>query len=291
MHEEYYMPDFAKIFPLRALDVHKGSCGRVGVIAGSVSMAGAAVLTARAALRAGSGLVYLMTVKEAVPLINIQYPEIIVLPLISKKGFPGILSFKQIEQYVKQYRFNSLAIGPGLGQQEETKELISDVIRMCSLKKIKSVLDADCLNLLNVQDMGSEKEPLFVLTPHLKEFERVFGIKLTNNQECRVKKTREVALTCGQVILLKGHNTVVGFKDKIYINNTGNPGMATAGAGDVLTGIISSLTGQGVNLYDAAVLGAYLHGRSADYAYEKYGYGLIASDIINYLPGTLLDFH
>jgi hydroxyethylthiazole kinase-like uncharacterized protein yjeF len=249
--------------PKRPKNAHKGMCGRVGVIAGSLSMLGAAILTARAALRTGAGLVYLITAPEALAHINIVYPEIIVLPFGD---------YKQITRYLTDYKINSLAIGPGLGRTEKTQKLTRKIIfEYCVAHKLKTVIDADALFAISKNKLETLSETQFVLTPHKKEYEQLFG----------PQEPQDVALATKQVVLCKGPNTIVCDPQNKYINKTGNEGMATAGAGDVLTGMIAALVGQGSSVYDAAVLGAYLHGLAGDFAKQEKGiYSLIASDII-----------
>jgi hydroxyethylthiazole kinase-like uncharacterized protein yjeF len=278
---DLYIPDIKKLLPKRADNAHKGTLGRIGIIAGSTNMMGAAILTARATLRAGSGLVYLMTVTEAIPQINICYPEIIVLPLKSVDGHLCEEALSDISHHIKEKKIDVLAIGPGLGQNPSTKNLVKALIfGLATSEKITTVIDADALNAIKQNDFTNIKETQFVLTPHPKEFEQVFGVS-TSDDQTRIRETRKAAIKIKQTVLLKGKNTVISNKDKLYINPTGNPGMATAGSGDALTGIIASFIGQGTAPFEASVLGTYIHGLAGDLAYKENNYGLIASDIID----------
>lgn len=269
--------------PKRDPLAHKGQCGRVGIIAGSTQYLGAAILTARAALRSGAGMVFLMTVKEAVPYLAIQYPEIIVLPLPSKQGYLHASAGPLILQYVQDYRVNAIAIGPGLGIHKTTQKLVQGILNaVVSNQQLPAVIDADALNVLS-EEFVKKLTGYCVLTPHAKEFERLFQSYPTDEKD-RVLSTRRVSSRIDKIVVLKGHHTIIASPKHHVINPTGNEGMATAGMGDVLTGIIVGLIAQGVTPYDAAVLGCYLHGLSGDLVKAKMGiYSLIASDVIENL--------
>ena len=239
-------------FPDRLADVHKGQCGRIGVIAGSLEMMGAAALTAMAALRSGAGVVYVMTVSEAVPMMNLVYPELIVCPFSVLDSLVG--------------KLDVVAIGPGLGSAA-----LGLLTHCLSVFHGPMVVDADAL-----QSGVVYRES--VLTPHVGEFRRVFGDK----------NLEDAARESGQVVVLKGAHTQVSDGARVYVNDTGNSGMATAGSGDVLTGVIAGLIGQGMSRFDAAALGVKWHGAAGDLAFQEMGYGLIASDIVACLPKVRL---
>lgn len=247
----------------REKEIHKGDCGRVLIVAGSVGMAGAAVLAARAALRSGSGLVQVAIPKELFPIVQVGVPEATCLER----------DFSKIDLSL----YDAIAVGPGLGQSEDS---IGAVRYLLENYDGPMVLDADGLNIVaynNLFDILRTKENV-VITPHVGEARRLLGEILENREETALalyKKTRATTV-------LKGHGTVVAIADdKTYINTTGNPGMATAGSGDVLTGIIASLLGQGKE--NAAMCGVFIHGMAGDLAAEEVGeYGLIASDIAYY---------
>jgi len=165
----------AKLIPDRPIDIHKGQCGRIGVLAGSRQMMGAAILTARASLRSGSGLVYLMTLEEFSPWINTAYPELIVLPLKTRGAFLTEASFSNITRYIERYRFDCLAVGPGLGREKSTQKMARKVIGYCAQKELPAVIDADGLMALSVNFFKPfSKKVQFVLTPHSKEFDSLF---------------------------------------------------------------------------------------------------------------------
>ena len=264
------MREYRSLLPKRPSDVHKGRCGRIGVVAGSPSMIGAAILVSLAALRSGAGLVYLMTSPEAVGHINIHYPELIVLPSQTLEAVKG---------YHNEYRFSTLAIGPGLGRQTETRAHIRDLVLWAQSEKIPSVLDADALYALDQRFFEEIGTSQFVLTPHPKEFNRLMGQDGPINNREQAAKTAAEQL--GQVLVLKGKGTVVTSPEHCHVNESGNPGMATAGSGDVLTGMIAALLGQGLSCFEAAKLGVFLHGFAGDLAMKTHSqYGMIASDII-----------
>jgi NAD(P)H-hydrate epimerase len=272
---------------------HKGHYGRIGIVAGSLSMLGAGILTARAALRTGSGLVYLITVDQAVPLVNILYPEIIILPIKTPDGFFLKQNYAEVYQLIKDKQITSLVLGPGLGQEENTKQFVNNLLMILHKEKapLSTVIDADGLNALSLEDLSKTLHPQCLLTPHPKEFARLFNIKASINtndikayDKFRLKAMQSAATFTNALLLLKGHHTVISYQQQIALNNTGNPSMATAGSGDVLSGIIASLLGQGLGIFDSAYLGAQIHGLAGDYAHKKQHIGLIASDIIDHIP-------
>jgi NAD(P)H-hydrate epimerase len=272
--------------------VHKGDMGRVFILAGSRGMTGAANLTGMAALRAGAGLVT-VGVPDAVYLIIAKHDsELMIRPLPSTpKGTLSLKGFSDIKHFCLAQ--NVLAIGPGLSQQVTTQKLIRKVLQTSELPV---VIDADGLNalkghlkILNKGDRlnyrGIQPVP-FILTPHPGEFCRVFGGKLTDSDVLRKERALKAAREHGVVIVLKGHHTVVASPDgEVYVNKTGNPGMATAGSGDVLTGVIAALVGQGLPYFEAACLGAHVHGLAGDLAAKKTGQvSMTAGDILRFLP-------
>jgi len=268
--------------PSRALQTHKGQCGRVGVVAGSPTMIGAGILTAMAALRMGTGLLYLMGLDE--PSIAVLHPEIITLPLSEKGKAIAERAVHPAVQLILDYRFNVVAIGPGLGREPGTKRFVRGLIsELLARTSLPIVLDAAALYAVDSDFLSHCPAYRLILTPHPGEFERLFGIFPKHRREDAMAEARH----CRQIVVLKSFETVVTDGQKTYVNRTGNPGMATAGSGDVLTGVIASLIGQGMPLYEAACLGAYLHGASGDKAFEEFGIGLIASDITRYLTQFL----
>ncbi len=281
----------------RKKDTHKGSCGRVLVLAGSPGMTGAAYLCCKAALRSGSGLVtlgipkslnFIMETKLTCVMTH-QLPETKALTL-SNRGREEILKLCE--------RHDVVALGPGLSQQPETKKLILWLIKTIDRS---IVIDADGINALTgkLHILYNIKKNV-VLTPHPGEMSRL--INLDSAKDVQKKRlniaTQFVKLIHKQlgkgkdfILVLKGDKTIVADYNKVYINRTGNPGMATAGAGDVLTGIIVSLIGQGFNVFDASQLGVHIHGLAGDMASKKKGeVSMIASDILDFLPDAFLRY-
>ncbi|SHI74713.1 NAD(P)H-hydrate epimerase [Dethiosulfatibacter aminovorans DSM 17477] len=265
----------------RKKDTHKGDYGRIGVLGGKKGMSGAVYMAGQSALKSGSGLVHVLAPEVLHNILAVKFNEVIIEELDFSKDFLSCDDYKNIEKKISEY--DSLCIGPGIGRDESTVKLICEVIKMTD---VPIVLDADGLNCIseNLEVLESRNGDIIV-TPHPGEMSRLTGYSISHINENRVEVAREFSLKYGAVTVLKGHNTVVANGDDVYINKTGNPGMATAGSGDVLTGIIGSLVGQGFGLMDSAKLGVYLHGLAGDMAKKKYGeYGLTAMNIIEYIP-------
>lgn len=259
----------------RPRDIHKGDCGRVLLVCGSEEMAGAAVFVTKAAIKSGSGLVYTCTDRRIFPILQISVPE-------------GICkSWEKVKDDLMQY--DAIAIGPGMGVCDDTKEIIETVLTRYD-KTL--VIDADGLNTVganpHLQDMVRNTKAKVIMTPHIGEARRLlagFDVSGMNRKDFAACLTEQY----GCIAIVKGAGTLVALSaDAAYINTTGNPGMATAGSGDVLTGIIVSLAGQGLTAQDAARAGVFIHGLAGDLAAEHFGeYGLTASDIADYVPFAL----
>ena len=262
----------------RDADTHKGSYGRVLVIAGWGGMPGACVFTAKAAIRSGAGLVYICTDDENRQVVQTLVPEAI---LISPEDVRSRITGEKLD-----WNFDAVAFGPGMGTGNRARELFDMILEGYAGKL---VVDADGLNLLSLNSSRSQK---FVqnrsdraITPHPGEasrlLERYAGEKI-KTREGGVKKLSEVFL-CAAV--LKGNETLVFDGRNVFKNTTGNPGMATAGSGDVLTGILLSFMGQGMNAFDASLCSVFVHGLAGDVKAKELGeYSLTASDIIEGLP-------
>ena len=254
---------------------HKGNFGHALLIAGSKGMAGASVLSARACLKSGVGL---LTVH--VPACNRNILQSAVPEAMAETD----ASDDYFAVPVETDEYQAIGIGPGLGKDEETELALIEQLRNC---QTPVVLDADALNLLSKhRDMLMRLPANSVLTPHPKEFERLSG-KCKDSYE-RLSRARELAQMAHVTIILKGkYSCIVTPQGKCYFNPTGNPGMATGGSGDVLTGIVLALLAQGYSAEDAARIGAYVHGKAGDIAKEQQGeMALIASDIVNNLPAA-----
>lgn len=253
---------------------HKGQAGTALLVAGSYGMAGAAVLAVRACLRSGAGKVIAHVPRRNNDIMQIAVPEAIVSRDASDEEFT---------EPVAANNFDAMGIGPGLGVGEATATALVSQIRMA---QVPTVIDADGLNILAAHRAWFQRLPVgTILTPHPLEFSRLAGVRFNDGYE-QLSKAMEMAQTMQIYIILKGHYTAVCMPDgKVAFNSTGNAGMATAGSGDVLTGIITALLARGYNQKDACVLGTYVHGLAGDLAAEELGMeSLTASDIIRYLP-------
>jgi ADP-dependent NAD(P)H-hydrate dehydratase len=265
----------------RAADSNKGTFGRVLVVAGSRGMSGAAVLCASAALRGGAGLVRVGVPREILPIVAAGNPCFMTAPLGQDND--GRLDPSAEADLLGLARGNDVvAMGPGLGRSSSVTSLLSGVLKHL---QVPLVLDADGLNAF-VQDPSQLKRsaPL-ILTPHPGEFSRLLNIEIPTVQAHRRELATAFAAENGLVLLLKGHRTIVTDGRRVYENTTGNPGMATAGSGDVLTGLIAAFLAQGLEAFAAAQLGAYVHGLAGDLAKAEIGeVGIIASDLLARLP-------
>ena len=271
------------LLPPRPPDAHKGDAGRVLIIAGSAGMSGAAALCTMGTLRAGAGLVTLGLPKSLHHPMVEKLTEAMFLILPESKD--GSLSVQALLEIVSAAeRMDAVAVGPGLSQHPQTKTLVQQL-----LPKIAKplVLDADGLNAL-AEDLGVLRKLLLpiILTPHPGEMARLIRLSVDEVQGDRERIAVEFAKKYRVVLVLKGHATVAASYDgTMYVNDTGNPGMASGGCGDVLTGMIAGLLAQKLSLFDAARLGVYLHGLAGDLAAADRGQiGLIASDLADRIP-------
>jgi ADP-dependent NAD(P)H-hydrate dehydratase len=266
----------------RAADSNKGSYGRILVIAGSRGMSGAAVLCASAALRGGAGLVYLAIPKEIQPIVAGANPCYLTAAL--PEDSDGRLDLVAMTDLLALAEGKDvIAAGPGLGRAHGVTGVIEWLVTQVA---VPLVLDADGLNALHgrVGLLKGAPGPR-LLTPHPGEFARLIGSDIRTVQADRQGLAVRFAAEHGVVLLLKGHGTIVTDGRRMYQNATGNPGMATGGTGDVLTGLIAALLGQGLEPFAAAQLGAWWHGRAGDLARDELGeICLVASDLLEYLP-------
>lgn len=272
----YYLTEEKDIRPLiksRHDFAHKGNFGHALLIAGSYGMAGASILAARACLRSGVGLLTVHAPVYNTSILQTAVPEAMVEIDVDEKCFAYPTDTD---------KFHAVGIGPGLGQSQETEEAVLDQIRTC---QCPMVLDADALNLLANHRKALTTIPKgSILTPHPKELERVVG-KCQNSYE-RLAKACALAQLINVHIIVKGkYSVIVTPEGECHFNPTGNAGMATAGSGDVLTGIILALLAQGYTATEAAKTGTYVHGMAGDLARQKYGkIALNSGDIIEFLP-------
>jgi NAD(P)H-hydrate epimerase len=278
---EKHCENMKKILPERNEDAHKGECGRVFILGGSAGMTGAVCLSAVGALRSGAGLVTVGTADCERWVVACKLTEAMTVGFSSADGCIGMSDKEKIREFAE--KSDVLVLGPGMGRNCETRELVLWLIQNV---RTKIVLDADGLNAISANiDILKGRKNEIVLTPHEGEMSLLCGKTVEEIKENREKTAVDFAKEYGVVLVLKGKNTVITDGENVFVNPTGNAGMATGGSGDVLSGVIGSLIGQGMTAYDGAVLGAYIHGRAGDLAKEDKGeMGLIASDIAENLP-------
>lgn len=254
---------------------HKGDFGHALLIAGSYGMAGASVLAAQACLRSGVGLLTVHAPSGNNNILQTTVPEAIVEADLYENCFA---------YSVDTDKYQAVGIGPGIGQSQETETAMFEQINACS---IPMVIDADGLNLLSHRKQALTTLPKgSILTPHPKELERLVG-ECQNSYERLAKACALAQLSHTHIILKGAYSAVITPEGKCYFNPTGNPGMATAGSGDVLTGIVLALLAQGYSAEDSAKTGVYVHGMAGDLAQQKYGtIALNARDIIEFLPAA-----
>jgi NAD(P)H-hydrate epimerase len=278
--------DAISLFPKKGLDAHKGDFGHVLVIAGSSAGTGAAYLTSQAAALSGSGLVTLTCGKSIFPIMTVKLTEVMVKPFFETRDWSlSLLAEKDIINFSD--KIDVFAIGPGISQNKETQNLVRNLVAKVA-KPV--VLDADGINaFVGHLDMLKETNAKLVLTPHEGEMARLLGVDVGEVSKNRKDVALKFANEYNTVLILKGRDTVVAAPGgDTYVNETGNPGMATGGSGDVLTGMIASFIGRGCEPFDAAALGVYFHGLAGDIALkEKGSLSLLATDILNKLPEAL----
>lgn len=270
----------------RKKTAHKGDFGRIFIVAGSKGLTGAAYLAGMGALRAGAGLVTVGVPDKVYSVIARREAEVMVTPFASTSE--GALAYRGVQAILDFAAHQDvLALGPGLSQNSQTQKLIRALI---AKSQGPLVIDADGLNALKGHaPVLRYCRSRAVLTPHPGEFTRIFGGKLNTQDAHRKKRAKETAVRFGVVLVLKGYHTVIAHPDgRVIINPTGNPGMASGGTGDVLTGIIAAFIGQRFSLWDAARFGVYLHGLAGDLAAKKFGQiSLTAGDLLALLPAAI----
>ena len=271
----------------RAVDAHKGDFGKVLIVAGSVGMSGAAALAGRAALRAGAGLVRVATPKSVLPIVASIEPSFTTIAL--PEDDVGRISAKAVNIILEAAGENdAVAFGPGIGTSGALRSILEILLEQ---QQLRLLIDADGLNnLAAMTDWPAKLRAKLVLTPHPGEMRRLWsGLFREGPPPDRQEQAAKLAQRTGSIVALKGAGTVVTDGERVYVNQTGNPGMATAGSGDVLTGVITALMGQDLSDFDAAVLGVYIHGLAGDLAAEKLGQvSLIATDIAQALPDAFM---
>jgi NAD(P)H-hydrate epimerase len=272
------------LLPARSPAAHKGDFGHVLVVAGSPGKSGAAILAARAAVRAGAGLVTVGVPAPLLAIVEAASLESMTLPLPADED--GGLRPDAVERLLADPRWTVAAVGPGLGTGGEVPEAVRRLARRCDRPL---VVDADGLNAFaGAPEALRERPAATVLTPHPGELARLLGTTTAAVGEDRLAAVREAAAVTGAVVLLKGHLSLVASPDgPVAINPTGNPGLASGGSGDVLTGVVAALLAQGLAPWDAACAGAWLHGHAADLLLARQGgVALAAADLVAALPAA-----
>ena len=275
--------------PARPQDTHKGECGRVFILAGSTGLTGAAAMASEACVKSGAGLVVLGIPQSLNQVMEMKLTETMTVPLPETNT--GTVSSMAKTEIVSRLKWaNACAIGPGIGRNPETLALARKIIAGL---QIPSVIDADALfALAEDREFLKTLPPNCILTPHLGEFARLVDSDPDEVKENRVELVREKAQEWDCVIVLKGSPSLIAAPNgQIYLNPSGNSGMATGGVGDVLTGHLAALLGMGMSAGDAAIAGAYLHGLAGDFAEADKGtFALSATDIIEKLPDIFKEF-
>jgi len=285
---EFCERDLDNLIKPRKPDTHKGDYGKVFLLCGSEGYTGAAVMSAKAASRAGAGVVYLGVPRSIYPIVASMLTGEVVLPLADDgNGRLSLAAMHGISDMMA--KADACLVGCGLSQSEDIKNIVRTIVEETS---VPTVLDADGINALrgNIDLLKSAKANI-VLTPHAGEFERLTGVRV--NRENAVYTAKEASRTFSAVFLLKGHRTVTASPDgRVFVNTTGNPGMAKGGSGDILSGIIVALLGQGLSAFPAAAAGAYIHGKAGDICANKIGeFGMTPQDIIDRIPEVLKKYN
>lgn len=270
------------IYKPRESSSHKGTYGKLYFYAGGYGMIGAAIMSVKAANRSGVGISYIASPLNLAPFYNLAEPVAVVKPYEECKGSISLFALEQM--LIDMADMDAFVIGPGLGCSSDAKRLVEGI-----LDKVTGpfVIDADGLNNLTYQKL-IESSSKMILTPHYGEFAKLLGITVAEAKKDAQNLAIQAANELQSILILKGPQTIVTDGNSVYINNTGNPGLATAGSGDVLSGIIGALLAMGNSLWDSATAGVYLHGLSGDIAALEFGqYGMVATDIIDNIPKAI----
>lgn len=271
-HEEVY-----SILPDRQPDTHKGDYGKILLLCGSVGYTGAAAMASMGALRSGAGLVYL-GVPESIYMIEaVKLTEPVIFPLPDRGGKMAWEAADMIMERLPSV--DAVLIGPGCGQSDDVYHVVCSILKHYSGPVI---LDADGINLVAKHyDLLRGRCGPTILTPHSGEFSRLCGFYPHQRVDAAVRAANEL----GSIILLKGHRSIITDGTTVYRNETGNPGMAVGGSGDILAGMITGLTGQGIDPLKAAACATWLHGAAGDICAREIGqYGMLPTDMIQALP-------
>ncbi len=275
------------MLPERPLNANKGSFGRVMVVAGSINYIGAPYLACNGAIRVGAGLVTLATAGSLQPILAAKLAEVTYLPLL--ESGPGLIAVEAIERLRPELsRYNVLLLGCGLGQDTATVDFMSSLIREKGLPPM--IIDADAINIISrLPEWWHQLPGDAVLTPHPGEMARLCGLTIEEVQADRINIAVKYAGEWQKNVVLKGAHTVIAAADgRCLVSPFANPGLASAGTGDVLAGVITGLKAQGIPLFEAAALGVFIHGEAGETLRDKLGdTGMIASDLFSALPLTI----
>lgn len=274
-------------FPKRAPEANKGDFGKLLCVCGSKSMPGAAYFCVSSAVRCGAGLVTAATVESVYNSLSCKISECTFKILGETCG--GNISANNIDKILSEVKnCSAVLVGPGMGWNEDTKFLVSELIKY---SEVPLLIDADGINVIseNIDILKEAKSPI-VITPHMKEMCRLIGKDIGCLKSNKIKYAVDFSKEYGVTLVLKGHGTIItDTKGEIYLNTTGNPGMAKGGMGDVLSGMIASFLAQGFPAIDAAVCATYIHGLAGDMCSEKMSeMAMTPTDLINTLPDIFL---
>jgi hydroxyethylthiazole kinase-like uncharacterized protein yjeF len=278
----YVGPGEFVYYPLPALDSHKGDNGRLLVVGGG-PYTGAPALVGMGAYRIKVDLVQIAVPERAYVPVASYSPNFIVYELSGKRH----LVKKDVDEIEELLPWSdALVIGPGLGNDKETLEVIEDIIEICNKPM---VIDADAIAVV-ARDLSMLQSKTGILTPHAGEFKRLTGVPLPLDPESRTQQAQELAKHTGMTVLLKGRVDVIACADRVKLNRTGNAGMSVGGTGDVLAGIAGGLLARGVKPFDAARLAAFVNGTAGDIAYQDLGYCFLATDVADRIPRAVRAF-
>jgi NAD(P)H-hydrate epimerase len=276
--------DVRRVVKPRNVYAHKGDFGYVLIIGGSAVYSGAPALAGMAALRCGAGLAIIATTREVVTAVRAYSPNLIVHSLdhdvIATTDLPRIRGLLE--------KCDAIVLGPGIGVHRTTSAAIRQIIVASVTMKKPMIIDADALRALD--ETATFQGARLILTPHAGEFKSMSGVEPPNGWKDRARICVEFAKRRSCVLLLKGHDTVVTDGYNLKINQTGNPGMATGGSGDVLSGIIGALLAQGNSPYHSGTAAAFIHGMAGDLAVKRKGFHIVATDIIDEIPSVMKQF-
>ncbi len=282
------LDEVALTLPEREIMSHKYTYGHVAVIGGSIGKTGAPSMAAEAVLRTGGGLSTVIVPKSLNQIFETKLTEVMSIPVNDDgKGYFGIENLNSVLEIIERGKFSAVVIGPGLGNNPETYEFVREFVKEC---KLPMVIDADGINALSESpEVLKLKENPVIITPHIGEFSRISKLSKEEILKEPFKSAEEFSKKFSTTVVLKSGRTVVSTPNgKTYVNVIGNPGMATAGTGDVLSGVIGALLGMGIDEEDSAKFGVFLHSLSGDLAAEELTEeSLKACDLIDYLPKAM----